>query len=77
MEKKGDILNQLAIISDLMENANVDSQTKEVIFILTEVEFNRIFKIITSKVNIKKDIINDTYSVKIGEVNFIFNKNSV
>ena len=49
MEKKGEILNQLAIISDLMENANIVSQTNEVIFTLPESEYNRIFKLITAK----------------------------
>ena len=77
MEKKGEILNQLAIISDLMENANIVSQTNEVIFTLPESEYNRIFKLITAKINIQMNNVNDTFSVKIGVVDFIFNKSSV
>ena len=32
MEKKGDILNQLAIISDLLEKVNVRVESKTIVF---------------------------------------------
>ena len=39
MEKKGELLNQLALISDLLEKANVDAKSKTVIIELDEKNF--------------------------------------
>jgi hypothetical protein len=77
MEKKGEILNQLAIISDLLEKANLEHKTTSVIFMLEKKEFNNMFDKFSKKINIRIDELEDTFSVKIGEINFIFNKSSV
>lgn len=77
MEKKGEILNQLAIISDLLENVNLESETTTVVFILEETIFNNMFEKFSKKTKIKSKELEDTFSVKIGEINFIFNKSSV
>jgi len=71
MEKKGEILNQLAIISDLFENANIESETTSVVYILNETEFNKMFSKIVKKTKVKSEV-NTTFSVKIGEIEFIF-----
>jgi hypothetical protein len=76
MEKKGEILNQLAIISDLLENINLESETKTVVFILNENNFKVISNKISKKTNMKMDINNETFSIKIGEIDFIFNKSN-
>lgn len=81
MEKKGEILNQLAIISDLLENANLESESKSVIFILKREEFDKIFDKVVKKTKVKFDTAEQTFTVKIGEIDFIFtmsksNKNS-
>lgn len=76
MEKKGEILNQLAIISDLLENINLESETTSVIFMLGEKDFNDMFNKLTKKTKTKtKDLEND-FSLKIGEISFIFNKSN-
>jgi hypothetical protein len=78
MEKKGEILNQLAIISDLLENANIEAGSKSVIFILDEKPFNEIFDKIIKKVKVyQANEVEETFSVKIGEIDFVFNKSSV
>jgi len=71
MEKKGEILNQLAIISDLLENANIESETTSVVYILNETEFNKMFSKIVKKTKVKSEV-DTTFSVKIGEIEFIF-----
>ena len=75
MEKKGEILNQLAIISDLLENANIESETTSVVYILNEENFDKMFNKIVKKTKVKSEV-DTTFSVKIGEIEFIFNKSN-
>ena len=77
MERKGDLFNQLAIISELLEKANVQSSSQTIILELPKNEFDRIYKMIESRVKFVVGIPEDTFNVKIGNVNIIFNKNSV
>jgi hypothetical protein len=77
MEKKGEIFNQLAIISDLLENANLELESTTIIFVIEEKEFKKIYEKIIKKTNTRLEEPDDTFSVKIGQVNFIFNKSSV
>ena len=77
MERKGEILNQLAIISDLLEKINLDGENKTVIIDLSKKEFERIYKLIISKINIGQTEIENRFSVKIGEIEFVFNTNNV
>ena len=78
MEKKGEILNQLAIISDLLENINMESDSKSVLFILKEKEFEDMFKKITKKVkSYNANEVEEKFSIKIGEIDFVFNKSNV
>ncbi len=67
MEKKGEILTQMALISDLFERANMVSKNTSVIIMVTEDEFDRLFNLI-----IKAE---DRFSVKIGMVEYIFTLN--
>jgi hypothetical protein len=77
MEKKGEILNQLALISDLLEKINLTSMGSTVVIELNKVEFEKIYKLITSKVNIASKDVNSKFSLRIGEIDFVFNKNNV
>jgi hypothetical protein len=72
MEKKGEILNQLAIISDLLENSNLETKEKSVLFVLDKKEFDKMFDIIIKKVKVKVNTVGNTFSVKIGEIDFVF-----
>lgn len=79
MEKKGSILTQLALISDLFERANMDTDRMSVTLMVQEKEFLRLFKIFSSKAHAKLEIVNDRFTVNIGVVDYIFtlNKSSV
>lgn len=75
MEKKGDLLNQLAVISDLIEKVNMDFENGTLVFELNNVEFNKTYDYISKKQNNKTKPSN-TFMVKMGNVDIIFNKNS-
>jgi hypothetical protein len=77
MEKKGEIFNQLALIADLLENINLKSTDKTIIIDLNKVEFDNFYKMVTSKINIVKADVDNKFSLRIGDINFVFNKNNV
>jgi len=77
MEKKGDLLNQLAIISDLMEKINADTKSATMIFELSKTEFEKVFEIIQKKYGRKMDKPNDTFTITIGLVDIVFNTSNV
>jgi hypothetical protein len=77
MEKKGEILNQLAIISDLLEKANVDSKSTTIVLELSKVEFDKTFEIIKKKYNKKIETPEDTFTIAIGNVDIVFNTSNV
>ena len=49
MEKKGEILNQLAIISDLLEKINLETESRTIILQLPKKDFEDTFEIIQKK----------------------------
>lgn len=77
MEKKGNFFNQIAIISDLLEKINIESESRTVIFELKEEEFNRVYGLVTDKTKQNIKSVKNKFSITIGEVNIIFSKNSV
>ena len=70
--KKGDLLNQMAIISDLLDNINLSSYSKTIVMDLSKEEFEKVFKIITNKTKTDLKIEGNRFSVKIGEIDFMF-----
>ena len=77
MEKKGDLFNQLAIISDLIGKCNVDSNNQTIIFELSREEFVRIYKLNQLKAKQSLEVPKTSFNIKIGVVNIIFNMNNV
>ena len=77
MEKKGDLFNQLAIISDLIGKCNVDSNNQTIIFELSREEFVRIYKLTQLKAKQSLEVPKTSFNIKIGVVNIIFNMNNV
>ena len=80
MEKKGEVLNQLAIISDLVEKVNFDFNSATIIFNLNEKEFENVYNYTSRKkgetfVPFKKTV--KDFVLNINDVKIIFNKNSV
>jgi len=77
MERKGDLLNQLAIISDLIEKLSIQTVSSTVVLELSNEEFNYSFDFIQKKYGRKMDKPDGSFSITIGFVDLIFNKSSV
>lgn len=77
MEKKGEILNQLAIISDLIEKINANILTNTIMFEVSREEFEKIFKHINNKNNRKLETPEEKFTITIGVVDIIFSTNNV
>lgn len=77
-EKKGDLLNQLALISDLIEKVNVDTNNSTVLFEVNEGIYEEIKEYLDTKYDQDiEDEDNGTFSIALGDVVFLFSKNSV
>lgn len=78
-EKKGDKLNQLAIISDLIEKVAIEFNAATVFYELEEEEYDKVLEYIQNKFgdNEVEETDSNTFSILIGEVSFMFSKNSV
>ena len=77
MEKKGDLLNQLAIITDLLEKINLDSKAISISIDLESTVFDSTFDIIQKKHGKRIDEVNNTFTITIGFIDIVFNRNSV
>ena len=77
MEKKGDLVNQIAIISDLVEKMNLNKESSTLVFDLTDEVFLNTFDYVNKKHNNRMSKPDKTFTIKIGELDIIFNKSSV
>lgn len=77
MEKKGDLINQLAIISDLLEKVNAELDSQTIILELNKSEFDRVFKLMEKKYGKTMEVPKDTFTINMGTVSIIFNTNNV
>jgi hypothetical protein len=77
MEKKGELLNQLAIISDLLEKINTNTESKTIILELPESDFKNAFDTVQKKYNRKMEKPKNSFSISIGEVDIVFNMSNV
>jgi hypothetical protein len=77
MEKKGDMLNQLAIIVDLLEKINADAKSTTLVFEVSRMEFDRIFEYFQKKNNKRSEKTKTTsFNITIGNVDVVFNTNN-
>lgn len=76
MEKKGDLVNQLAIISDLLEKANIESKSININFELDNSRFLSVLDTLQIKNGNIIDKTIDTITVTIGVVDIKFNKSN-
>jgi hypothetical protein len=60
-----------------MEKINSDIKSHTVVFELSKMEFDTAFEKIQSKSNTRIAQPKDTFNIKIGAVDFIFNTNNV
>jgi hypothetical protein len=77
MSKKGDLLNQMAIISDLVEKLNADIKSNTIVFEVSKSEFERIFHYIEKKNNRKGELPKERFTITIGNLDIVFSTNSV
>jgi len=77
MEKKGELINQLAIIVDLIENVNANVKSSTLVFELSKMEFDRVFDYIEKKYDRRIDKPKNSFNITIGKVDLVFNTNSV
>lgn len=77
-DKKGDVLNQLAIISDLLEKVNIEVRNSTVLFEVEPAEYDDVKEYLDSKYDKEIDEEdNGTFAISLGDVIFLFSKNSV
>jgi hypothetical protein len=77
MEKKGELLNQLAIISDLLEKVNAETESTTIVLEMTDENFLKSFDTIQKKYGRKMDKPESTFTINIGMVDIVFNKSNV
>jgi phosphoribosylaminoimidazole (AIR) synthetase len=77
MEKKGELLNQLAIISDLLEKINTQTESITVVLEMPNENFEKSFETIQKKYGRKIDKPESTFTINIGMVDIVFNKSNV
>ena len=73
MEKKGELLNQLALVSDLIEKTNLNAKSSTIIFEVSRVEFEKTFDTIQKKYGRKIENISNSFTISIGSVDIVFN----
>lgn len=76
MEKKGELLNQLAIIADLVEKVNVSSKHNTLVIELNEEEFNKTFIYVNSKYGRTMKTPKNTFMINFGVLDVVFNKSN-
>lgn len=77
MQKNGSIFNQLAMISDLLEKTNLVKKSQTIVLEVDKTEFDRIYQMVKTKVKFVAEDPKDTFNIKIGNVNIVFNMNNV
>jgi len=77
MAKSNNILNQLAVIADLLEKIEIDSSIITVTFNLKNKDFTNFFAKIAQRSGIATKTTNDdVFILKIGNVDYLFNRNN-
>lgn len=77
MENKSELLNKLAIITDLIERLEINSSINMVSFDLNTDDFNELYDSLGSNGSRRTERPKDRFKVDIGNVEFTFNKNNV
>ncbi len=77
MSKKGDLLNQLAIVSDLIEKLNAEIKSSTLVMEVSKVEFDRIFQYLEKKNDRKTETPKGKFTITIGNVDIVFSTNNV
>jgi hypothetical protein len=73
MEKRGDLLNQLAIVSDLLEKLNTNTESKTIILTMSKNDFDIAYLYMEKKYGVRTTKPETTFNIKIGSVDIVFN----
>lgn len=76
MEKKGDLLNQLAIVSDLIEKLNINTVSNAIVLEVPEVDYYKTYDYVSKKQNRRTPNPGKSFTIKMGDVDIVFNKSS-
>lgn len=71
--EQGEILNQLALISDLLEKINLKATNKKIILDVAPSDFDMLKSIIEDRIKIKTTV-NNTFNINIGDILIVINK---
>ena len=77
MEKKGELLNQLAIVSDLLEKLNTNTESRTIILSFSKRDFDEAYLYVEKKYGVRTTKPENTFTIKIGMVDIIFNTSNV
>ena len=77
MEKNNDLINQFAVITDLLEKISCKTITKTIIIETEKEQFDKCFENLRKMYNYQVDNPEDTFTIRIGQVDIIFNTNNV
>lgn len=74
---ESNVLNQLAVITDMIEKLELKTTSNKVIFNLDKEDFNKIFDSLHSNKQRRVERPKETFTITIENVDFIFNMNNV
>lgn len=77
MENNDKLLVDLAEVSDLLDKLKINPKSKTVILEVNIDEYKKMFTLIQNKFGMKMDLPEETFNVKVGDTDFIFNKSNV
>lgn len=77
MEQKNNVLNQLAVITDLIDNLDINHSSSKVIFNLDKQDFEKVFSSLHENQYRRMETPKETFTVRIETVDFVFNMNNV
>jgi deoxyribodipyrimidine photolyase-like uncharacterized protein len=77
MEKRGDLLNQLAIICDLLEKINLDTKSSLIVIDLSKEEFEKTLNKLQKKYGKEIEEVKDRFTLSLGSIDIIFSTSNV
>jgi hypothetical protein len=77
MEQKNNVLNQLALITDLIDKLDINHSSSKVLFNLDKEDFEKVFNSLHDNQYRRMEIPRETFTVRIETVDFVFNMNNV
>jgi hypothetical protein len=77
MEQKNNMLNQLAVITDLIEKLDINHSNSKVMFNLNKENFEKLFNSLHDNQYRRIETPKESFTIRIETIDFIFNMNNV